>query len=225
MDNLSILKNKKFLYVEDDHVIRESITQVLSMFCDNITTASDGKKAMELINNFYDIVILDLNLPVYNGFEIAKAYKEKYKDSLVFMISSYPDIQNLRGAMKIGAIDFLGKPIGFDELKAVLEDCANRILQNSKVSFGDCFIYDTELKTVFKNDTEIKLTKNEITFLELVLNNKNQLLSYDRITQELFNTKNTDINLPSIKNMVLRLRKKLGVNLVESVFGVGYRVL
>ena len=225
MDNLAILKNKNFLYVEDDQVIRDSITHVLKMFCDNITTASDGGEAISLIDNFYDVIILDLNLPIYNGFEIAKAFRQKHKDSLIFMLSSYQDIQNLRTAMKVGAIDFLAKPIGFEELKTVLEDCANRVSQNSQIIFGDYLIYDMKLKTVFKDNNEIKLTKNEITFLELVLNNKNQLISYDRITEELSTSKNTDINLPSIKNMILRLRKKLGVNLVESVFGVGYRVL
>ncbi|MDX9744197.1 MAG: response regulator transcription factor [Arcobacteraceae bacterium] len=225
MDNLSILKNKKVLYVEDDAVIRESISKVLGIFFDNITLASDGQIAMDLLHNSYDIVILDLNLPKYNGLEIAKEVRKKSEETLIFLISSYQETQNLRDAMRLGAIDYLPKPIRFDELKNVLAECANKLSKNEMKSFGENLLYNTRLKSVFKEDEEIKLTKNEITFLELILSNQKQLICYDIITQELFQSQNSDVNLASIKNMILRMRKKLDTQLVESVAGVGYRVL
>lgn len=225
MDKLSILKNKKVLYVEDDPVVRESISKVLKIFFDDIVVLQDGEEAMNTLNHDFDIIILDLNLPKYNGIEIAKAFRTKNSESLIFMISNYQEIQNLRDAMKVGAIDFLSKPISFEELKTVLEECANRLSKNIIYPLGNDLIYNSQLKTVFKDDEEIKLTKNEIIFLELVISNKNQVLTYDVITNELFNSQNSSVNLPSIKNMVLRLRKKLNTNLVESIFGVGYRVL
>jgi DNA-binding response OmpR family regulator len=225
MDNLSILKNKKILYVEDDQVVRESISRVLNIFFDDIVVLEDGEEAMNSLHHDFDIIILDLNLPKYNGIEIAKAFRTKNSETLIFMISNYQEIQNLRDAMKVGAIDFLSKPISFDELKTVLEECANRLSKNIIYNLNNNLIYNSQLKTVFKNNEEIKLTKNEIIFLELVISNKNQVLTYDMITNELFNSQNSNVNLPSIKNMVLRLRKKLNTNLVESIFGVGYRVL
>ena len=225
MDNLSILKNKKVLYVEDDPIVRDSISKVLSVFFDDILVLKDGQEAMNLLDKKFDIIILDLNLPKYNGIEIAKAFREKTQESLIFMISNYQEIQNLREAMKVGAIDFLSKPVSFEELKTVLEECANRLSKDIIHYLDNDLIYNCKLKTVFKNNEEIKLTKNEIIFLELVISNKNQVLSYDVITNELFNSQNSSVNLPSIKNMILRLRKKLNTNLVESIFGVGYRVL
>jgi len=225
MDNLSILKNKKVLYVEDDVVIRESISKVLGIFFDNITLASDGQIAMDLLHNSYDIVILDLNLPKYNGLEIAREIRKQSKETLIFLISSYQETQNLRDAMRLGAIDYLPKPIRFDDLKNVLSECANKLSKNEMKNFGENLFYNTRLKSVFKEDEEIKLTKNEITFLELILSNQKQLICYDIITQELFQSQNSDVNLASIKNMILRMRKKLDTPLVESVAGVGYRVL
>lgn len=226
MDKLSILKNKKVLYVEDDPIVRDSISKVLSIFFDKIFVLEDGEEAMNSLNMDFDIIILDLNLPKYNGIEIAKAFRTKSQESLIFMISNYQEIQNLRDAMKVGAIDFLSKPISFDELKIVLEECANRLSKDIIHLIDNNLIYNSQLKTIFKNNNEeIKLTKNEIIFLELVISNKNQVLTYDVITNELFNSQNSSVNLPSIKNMVLRLRKKLNTNLVESIFGVGYRVL
>ncbi len=225
MNNLSILKNKKVLYVEDDEVIRESTAQVLNIFFDNITLAIDGEEAMDLLDNRFDIVILDLNLPKYNGLEIAQEVRKQSEEALIFLISSYQETQNLRDAMKLGAIDYLPKPIRFEELKNVLSECANRLSKNEINYFGDDLTYDTKLKLVFRNDEEIKLTKNEIIFLELVLSNQKQVMHHNLITQELFQSNNSDINLASIKNLVLRLRKKLDTPLVESVSGVGYRVL
>lgn len=225
MNNLSILKNKKVLYVEDDPIVRNSISKVLGIFFDNILVLQDGQEAMNLVQEHFDIIILDLNLPKYNGIEIAKAFRTKSQETLIFMISNYQEIQNLREAMKVGAIDFLSKPISFDDLKIVLDECANRLSKDIIYSLDDNLIYNSQLKTVFKNDEEIKLTKNEIFFLELIISNKNQVITYDVITYELFNSQNSNVNLPSIKNMVLRLRKKLNISLVESIFGVGYRVL
>lgn len=225
MDNLSILKNKKVLYVEDDDVIRESISKVLNLFFDDITQAKDGQEAMNLLESSFDVIILDLNLPKYNGIEIARAFRAKSDEVVIFIISSYQETQNLRDAMKLGAIDYLSKPMSFDELKNVLTECAKKLSKKEIVQINDNLIYNKRLKAVFKDDNEIKLTKNEILFLELVLSNKKQLISYELITQELFNSQNYETNLPSIKNLILRLRKKLDIQLVDSVFGVGYRVL
>lgn len=224
MNNLTILKNKKVLYVEDDPVIRDSISKVLGIFFDDILVLQDGEEAMNSFNQHFDIIILDLNLPKCNGMEIAKAFRKKSNETLIFMISNYQEIKNLREAMKIGAIDFLSKPISFDELKTVLEECANRLSKDIIYTLTNDLIYNSELKTIFKNNEKINLTKNEIAFLELLILHKQQVLSYEVISNRLFSS-NSSSNLSSIKNMILRLRKKLNTNLVESIFGVGYRVL
>lgn len=71
MDNLLILKDKKVLYVEDDPIVRDSISKVLTVFFDDILVLKDGQEAMDSLKNNFDIIILDINLPKYNGLEIA----------------------------------------------------------------------------------------------------------------------------------------------------------
>jgi DNA-binding response OmpR family regulator len=225
MDSLLILKDKKVLYVEDEEVVRESIGKALSFFFDNITIAKDGKEAMALIDSDFDIIILDFNLPEYNGIDVAKTFRVKSEDTIIFLISSHYEIENLREAMQIGAIDYLPKPMRYDDLKRVLTECARRFAKKDVRYLGDNLIYNIKSKSIYKNDAEIKLTKNEIIFLELILANQKQLLRYELISKELFNSTNVDTNIPSIKNMLLRLRRKLGIPLVDSVFGLGYRVL
>ena len=225
MDNLSLLHDKKVLYVEDDPVIRESITRVLEMFFDEITLACDGGEAMEAIKAKFDIVILDLNLPKYNGIEIAKATRALSEETLIFLISSYQETHYLREAMKLGAIEYLPKPLRFEDLKNVLQECANRLSKNELKFFGESHSYNKKLKCVYKENIEIPLTKNEIIFLELLLRSERHVLSYDTIALELFGTRSTTSSLSAIKNMILRMRKKLDTQLVESIAGVGYRAL
>lgn len=225
MDDLATLKNKKLLFVEDDEVIRESIAKTLGLFFDTIVTAKDGQEAMGYLKESFDIAILDYNLPFYNGIDVAKVIRSKNDDTIIFMISSYQETKLLREAMGVGAIDYLEKPITFKELKKTLEECVKRLAKTEECQLFNGLIYNKKLKTIFRGDNEVKLTKNEIAFLELLLANQKQLIPYDLITEELFKSQNIDANLPSIKNMILRLRKKLGIPLVESVSGVGYRVL
>jgi len=225
MDELATLKNKKVLFVEDDEVIRESIAKTLQIFFDTIVTAKDGKEAMELLDMGFDIAILDYNLPFFNGIDIAREIRTKSDETIIFMISNYQETRLLRDAMGIGAIDYLEKPLSFAELKNTLLECAKRLSKKEEQIICEGLCYNKRIKSIFKNNEEIKLTKNEIVFLELILENSKKLIHYDLITEELFKSQNTEANLPSIKNMILRLRKKLGIPLVESVSGVGYRVL
>lgn len=226
MDELSLLKSKKVLYVEDDEVIRESIAKTLELFFDTIVTAKDGKEAMELLKDTFDVAILDYNLPFYNGIDIARAIREKTEKTIIFMISSYQETRLLRDAMGVGAIDYLEKPLSFNEFKNALKECAKRLAKEEEnYQLSEELIYNARVKSIFRNNEEIKLTKNEIVFLELILANPKQLIYYDLITEELFKSQNIEANLPSIKNMILRLRKKLAIPLVESISGVGYRVL
>jgi DNA-binding response OmpR family regulator len=225
MDSLLILKDKRVLYVEDEDIVRESITKTLSFFFDNITIAKDGKEAISFIDNDFDIIILDFNLPEYNGIDIAKVFRAKSDDTIIFIISSHYETENLREAMQIGAIDYLPKPMRYDDLLFVLKKCATRLPKQELKYLGDNLTYNMKLKSVFKNDKEIRLTKNEVVFLELILSYKKQLLHYEVISKELFNSANIDSNIPSIKNTLFRLRKKLGIPLVDSIFGIGYRVL
>jgi len=225
MHLLASLKNKRVLFVEDDEVIRSSITETLLFFFDAVVVAKDGKEALELLDTKFDIAILDYNLPFYNGIDIARKIRTHNDETIIFMISNYQETRLLRDAMGVGAIDYLEKPLSFEDFKSTLMECAKRLSKKEKCSLGENLFYDSSLKSVFRDDLEIKLTKNEILFLELLLANPKKLISYDQIILELFQSQNREANLPSVKNLVLRLRKKLGTALVESVSGVGYCVL
>lgn len=226
MNNLNILKNKKVLYVEDDEVVRESTTLVLKLFFKDIIIAIDGEEATKISDKMlFDIVILDLKLPKVNGLEIAKKIRKRNQNCLILMISSYIEIEYLREALKIGMIDYLPKPFEFIELKKIFEECAKRFERKEYIVLDKNLKYDYYLKIVLNEDKVITLTKNEVIFLELLIKNKNQVVSYEMISKELFNSANITNNIPSIKNLLLRLRKKLDIKLVENVFEMGYRVL
>lgn len=223
MDEILLLKTKSVLYVEDDDVVRESVGNTLQYFFNDITIAKDGKEAMELLERRFDVVILDHNLPFYNGIDIARHIRTKTDETIIFMISNYQETKLLRDAMSIGAIDYLPKPLSFDEFRNALKECAKRLEKKELVPLVDGYFYNKTLKSIFKNGIETKLTKNETIFLELLVENPNQIISYELISEELFKSQNSEANLSSIKNMILRLRRKLDTQFVENVTGLGYR--
>lgn len=226
LNNLSFLKDKHLLYVEDDELVRESTSLVLQLFFKNIKIFDDGGNALICVNNeSFDIAILDLKLPKVNGLEIAKALKEKNPNTLIIMISSFHDIEYLRTSLQIGMIDFIPKPLKFDDLKFALNQCVDRLLKNQFVQISSNLRFNCLTKVIYYDEEKIPLTKNEISFIELLIKYNGQIISYDLISKEVFkNLNHIDVNIASIKNLILRLRKKLHSPLVENIFGVGYRV-
>lgn len=225
MDKLGVLKYKKVLYVEDDSIVAESTLSVLEHFFEDITFAKDGLEALHVIKEKnFDIAILDLKIPHHNGLEIASALRKKSQEVLIMMVSSYQEIEDMRKAMKLGMIDYIPKPLSFEELQRTLLECAKKFHQRQEY-INEKIFYDFHKKQLYKEERLVPLTKNEVMFIELVQKHKSQLITYELIAQELYNSSHTDMNISSIKNLVFRLRKKLEMELVENVFGVGYRVL
>lgn len=110
------------LIVEDEQAIRESIQLFLTEEGYECNYAEDGKKAIaKACSEKYDLIILDLDLPHFNGLEVLKKVKECYPDTVVLIITAYYDIEQAAEALLLGASRMILKPIDFEELLAVIE--------------------------------------------------------------------------------------------------------
>lgn len=228
MLNLNILKSKKILYVEDDKILLENILSIFELFFDNITIASNGSDAMNLIKkNSYDIVILDIRLGDFNGLEIASKIREKNQNTLIIITSNYQEFDDLRKSIQLGVTDYLTKPFDFNELKEVIKRCSEIFektnQKNELLSFN--LYYDWSNKKIKNHLETIALTKNEIAFLELLLRNRGKIIEYSQINEELYNKEIlSSTSLNAIKNIVFRLKKKIKYDIFENISGIGYYV-
>lgn len=226
MKDLSILKPLPILYAEDDEAIRVSTQNTLSIFFDDITIAADGAEAIKFAakHKFY-VAILDVRMPHVSGIEVAKEIRKADKDILIFITSSHQETSELREALKLNMVDYLVKPFSFSDLMGVLQECAKRITESGKLRkpmYGGG-LYDVSTKSIFKDGQEIKLTKNEIKILELFFEKKGSVVSFGDIERYVFEDYE-EYKYGAIKNLISRLRKKIGEKAIVNVYEVGYHL-
>jgi signal transduction histidine kinase len=108
----------KILVVEDEEIIRMMFKQSFENWGFEVDTAENGKDALEKCqDNFYNIIVTDLNMPVMDGMELLKRLKAKWPYQEVIVITGYATIESAIEAMKLGAYDFILKPVNFEHVQ------------------------------------------------------------------------------------------------------------
>ncbi|BAK72752.1 MAG: response regulator transcription factor [Arcobacter sp.] len=222
--NINILKSLSILYAEDDIVIRETITRILKMFFKEVFIASDGNEALKIYENKKpNVLMLDYVMPNLDGFQTAKIIREINKKIPIILVSAYTDKEKLLNAIEINLIKYLEKPILYDDLINAFDSVIHFLETNNliltKLDENTCYSFIT--KNIIKNEQEISLSKNEILFLELLLDKSNQLVTKEIIENIVFK-ENVDEN--TLRNMVYRLRKKLDTEVIITIKDLGYLI-
>jgi two-component system phosphate regulon sensor histidine kinase PhoR len=123
----------KILVVDDEPRIRDACRMVLTEEGFDVALASDGNEGVQMIQEeHYDIILVDLMMPVLSGFEVLSHVKERHPDTVVIVITGYATVEHSISAMKRGAFDFIPKPFTPDQLRGVVEKAIkyNRALQD-----------------------------------------------------------------------------------------------
>ncbi len=142
------MKNYKILFVDDDPQILSIVEQFLSRCGFNVTTESNGQKAIDMVReNHFCVVFTDLNMPEISGMELLKQIKMVSSDTEVIIVSGYGTIETAIQAMKLGSYDFLQKPINFDRFKILID----RIIEKQKLKEENQLIRN-RLKERYKYD-------------------------------------------------------------------------
>ncbi len=103
----------RILIVDDDEVVRRSYLRSLERISRNVEAASDGEEALQTMEqNPFDVVLLDLRMPGQDGLSVLRTIKQKWPESEVVIITGYPTVDSAKEAMKLGAYDYVAKPVG-----------------------------------------------------------------------------------------------------------------
>lgn len=224
MKDFSVFKSLSILYAEDDLVIRESISRILNMFFKNVFVASDGNEALELYqNNKIDVLMLDYVMPNLDGYQTAKIIREFNKKIPIIIASAYTDKEKLLNAIELNLIKYLEKPILYDDLVKVFNSVVTHLEDNNLLftKLTKDYYYFFTTKKIVTKEKEIILTKNEILFLELLLDKPNQLISKESIEENVFK-ESVDEN--TLRNLVYRLRKKMECDIIVTIKDLGYLI-
>ncbi len=204
----------------------------MSDYFGTVDVASNGQKGLVLYEGFhaehnrpYDLVMTDYDMPKLNGIDFIKAIKKKHAKQMFIVISAYQKLQQLIDFINLGVMHFLAKPIRPNEMLAVFEKASDMIFESSAldVVLGEDLVWNHAGKTLHSNAEEIKLSKYDILFLEVLVRSVGTICPNETILSY-FYLNDEDIKQENIRNMMNRLRKKIPSIVIESVYGVGYRL-
>ncbi|GAB3260101.1 response regulator transcription factor [Larkinella harenae] len=219
----------QILIVEDEHEVASFIKSGLEDYGFEADVANDALQAqMLLASHEYTTVILDVNLPVINGFELSKLIRSRYEDISILMLTALGSTESKLSGFEAGADDYLIKPFEFRELVARLRALNRRRSANPSDSMI-LKIADLELnlqsKTVKRGSQRITLTARELALLEFFMKNQNKALSRNEITEKVWDV-NFDTGTNVVDVYVNYLRKKIDKDfspkLIHTITGIGY---
>jgi two-component system, OmpR family, response regulator VanR len=217
---------KTVLIVEDDRESNANLVFFLQNRFNNVVSAYDGQEGWTKYNEIVpDLIITDIEMPRMDGLELIKKIRRFDNNTPIIILSAYSHQQYLLQAIPLKLNDYLIKPITHSKLTEVLSRFVNaHSMKSGKTDLGydECF-YDYDSKTVIFHGVHIKLTNIEIMLLELFLENRAGLISYDEIEDSIYNNASKSRN--ALKCVVRDLRKKIPSLQIENVAKMGYKLL
>ncbi|WMN06702.1 response regulator transcription factor [Marivirga arenosa] len=221
----------KVLIVEDQEELANNIFEFLkkegfqSSIAPDFFTATDKLAAYE-----YDIVIIDLMLPDGNGMDLLYSLRANRKNIGTLILSAKNSIDDKVRGLDAGADDYLGKPFHLLELTSRLKAIYRTRKQESSntIELNNITI-DTDKKEVSVNSELLDLTKKEYEMLLFFANNAKRVLTKQNIAEHLWGdfidqSDNFDFVYQHIKNLRKKIQKISGSDIIETVYGVGYKL-
>ena len=219
----------QILIVEDELRLAEIIQKQLQESGFKADIASDGyvgKRMME--NNEYDLVVLDINLPLMNGYELCKEIRKTNNKIPIIMLTALGTPENKLIGFEAGADDYVLKPFDYRELLARINVFLKRkdvVVQESRILSIADFEMDLDRKTATRAGQKIDLTSKEFALMETFLRNKDKILSREFIIEKDWNL-NFETGNNIIDVYVNYLRKKIDKNfepkIIHTKFGFGF---
>lgn len=218
------------LLVEDEVKVAAFIKKGLEEQLNNVTLAYDGNMGVKIaLEQDFDLVILDAVLPYYNGFEVCKQVRKLKKEVPILMLSALGTVNDKVQGLENGADDYLVKPFHFKELLARIRALDRRralAMPGTVYKVGDLEM-DVFRKSVTRDGKAILLTVKEYTLLEVLMANKNRVLSRVYIAEAVWGINfNRGTNLIDVYINYLRTKidKGFSIQLIHTIVGMGYMI-
>lgn len=216
----------RILYVEDDPSAQEYIARGLEEHGFSVDIASDGQSGFELaLSRSYSLVILDVMLPVRDGFEVVHALRESdVETSVLFLSARHTVIDRVKG-LNLGGDDYLTKPFAFSELLARVNALTRRRVlmpQGGVLRVADLG-FDLSRRTAIRNGETVELTAKESELLRYLMERTGQVVSRSMITEGVWGP-GFDSYSNVIDVHINHLRKKVDPEhtMIHTVKGAGY---
>ena len=222
----------KALVVDDEKLIVKGLKFSLEQEGYEVDCAYDGQEAVDKAKETaYDIVLLDLMLPVYNGYEVCQQIRE-FSDMPIIMLTAKGDDMDKILGLEYGADDYITKPFNILEVKARIKAIIRRNKRKATVVTAPRVIsirevkLDVETKRLYIRDQEVRLTVKEFDILKLLAEHPGKIYSREQLLTIIWGSRNPG-DARTVDVNVRRLREKIEENpakpeYVHTKWGMGY---
>jgi DNA-binding response OmpR family regulator len=223
-------KMRKILLVEDDKTLSKNLRDYLIQEQFDVDCQFDGYSALQKINEkSYDAIILDIDLPIKNGWEVCREIRAHNDPTPILMLTAFDDFDDKIQGFEIGADDYITKPFFMKEvvarLKAILKRFSKKDIKAEEKIWVHDLLIDTLQKKVFRNNTPIDLTQREYNLLVKLAAAKGNIVSKKEINHSIWEG-SLDENNNTIEVYINFLRKKIDkpfdTHLLRTKIGFGY---
>jgi len=217
----------RLLVIEDEPHLADSIARRLTEEGYIVDIARDGEEGLALsLTKRYQAIVLDLLLPKKDGLQLLREIRHNKVRSMVLILTAKSTVENRVEGLRTGADDYMVKPFALVELVARVESLLRRQgVQQSTILRGADLELDTETRAVRRASKVIRLTTKEFLLLEVLLRNKNRVVTRQTIAEQVWGfafdtgTNLVDVNINYLRKAIDRGFSK---KLIHTVRGVGF---
>lgn len=220
----------RILIVEDEIKLADLVASRLKKEKYTVDISNDGEDGLyNALMDIYDLIILDIMLPLVDGIEILKQIKENDIKSKVIMLTAKSELEDKLLGFKEGANDYISKPFHIDELVARVNACLRiEKVKDNNLTFGDLILDLKSSDIINKNNNErINIINKEFQLLEYFMNNPNQVLSKEMIYDKVWGLENDSMsnNLEAYLSFIRKKLKLINSNVnIKSLRNIGYKM-
>ena len=219
----------KIMIVEDDESIRLGLKYYLEQENFETLLAENKAEARTLFTKGVDLILLDINLPDGNGFDLLKEFKQQSNIPIIFLTANDLEVSIVMG-LDMGADDYITKPFKARELVSRIKTVLRRssTQTDSIIHIGDIVI-DLKQAKVFKNGVDVMLTALEYKILLVLALNPGTVFSREKILADIWDVNEDFVNDNTLTVYIKRIREKIEKNpnqptIIETVRGIGYKI-
>lgn len=216
----------RILVVEDEPVLAGQLAQALRAAGYTVDTASNGGDAHYLgtVESF-DAVLLDLGLPVMDGLSVLRRWRAEGRSMPVLILTARDNWYEKVAGIDAGADDYLTKPFHMEELLARLRALIRRVGGHASAQWRcGTIVMDTAAARVTVADQPLMLTSHEYKVLAILMQHAGEVISRTTLSEHIY-AQDADRDSNTIDVFIARLRKKLPAGVIETVRGMGYRLV
>jgi len=216
----------RVLLLEDDNLLSDLLNDHLLDKGYDVTLCLNGQDALEyLIDEKFDLALLDINTPIMSGLEVLKTIREEYKSKIpVIILTAYQDTKHLKDSFENGVDDYIKKPFDLEELDQRISRICRQfsIEQNDNIQISPNISFDPESCKISFEDKNISIAQKERDILKYFCTHRRRVISSEELLQNIWGYEEMPTDA-TIRVYIKNLREIIGKEKITTIRGIGYK--